>query len=127
MKEPGRTAPVIQVKNVTKTFKDVTAVDDVSLQFRQGEFTALLGPNGAGKTTLIEMIEGIQEPDSGEIRILGRAWHDGKNALRRSLGVALQETRFIDRLTVEETLRLFASFYGIKRRDAMKARTGRTR
>lgn len=62
---------LIEVQNVTKRFKNTIAVNNLSLQIRKGEFVALLGPNGAGKTTLIEMLEGIQKPDSGSISILG--------------------------------------------------------
>ena len=65
--------PVIEVKNVVKSFKTVQAVRGVSLRIFQGQFVALLGPNGAGKTTLVEMIEGIQKPDEGEICILERS------------------------------------------------------
>ena len=64
----------IEIRNVCKSFKDVNAVQHVSLMVESGESVALLGPNGAGKTTLVEMIEGVQFPDSGEIRILDRSW-----------------------------------------------------
>ena len=57
------TSPVIEVKNVWKSFKTVQAVKGINLKIPKGQFTALLGPNGAGKTTLVEMIEGIQKPD----------------------------------------------------------------
>ncbi|EPG64938.1 ABC transporter ATP-binding protein [Leptospira wolffii] len=102
---------IISVKNVTKQFKDITAVNDLSLEIGKGEFVALLGPNGAGKTTLIEMLEGIQFPDSGEIRLLGTSWKEKETFLRANIGLALQETRFMDRATVWETLKLFGSFY----------------
>jgi ABC-2 type transport system ATP-binding protein len=105
--------PVIEIKHVFKAFKTVQAVDGIDLTVYRGQFVAVLGPNGAGKTTLVEMIEGVQKPDRGEIRILGRQWKGNEDALHRQIGIALQETRFIDKLTVEETLRLFASFYRI--------------
>ena len=101
----------IEIRNVCKSFKDVNAVQNVNLMVESGESVALLGPNGAGKTTLVEMIEGVQFPDSGEIRILGRSWEKDEHFLRKQIGIALQETRFLERLTVEETLNLFASFY----------------
>ena len=105
----------IEVRNVCKSFKDVDAVRNVSLRVESGEALALLGPNGAGKTTLVEMIEGVQIPDSGEIQILGKNWKNDEHFLRQEIGLALQETRFQERLTVEETLRLFASFYQLKK------------
>jgi ABC-2 type transport system ATP-binding protein len=105
--------PVIEVRQVRKAFKTVQAVDGVDLTVFAGQFMALLGPNGAGKTTLVEMIEGIQFPDQGEILIMGKPWKGHEKELRLLLGISLQETRFIDKLTVRETLRLFASFYDI--------------
>jgi ABC-2 type transport system ATP-binding protein len=105
--------PVIEVKNVWKSFKTVQAVKGIDLVIHRGQFTALLGPNGAGKTTLVEMIEGIQKPDSGEITIMGKHWKGNEDALHRIIGLSLQETRFIDKLRVTETLRLFASFFDL--------------
>ena len=103
--------PVIQVKDVHKSFKLVQAVKGISLTIEQGTFVALLGPNGAGKTTLVEMIEGIQKPDKGEILIMGKTWKNNEDELRRIIGLSLQETRFIDKLRVVETMSLFASFF----------------
>ncbi|EMY77405.1 ABC transporter, ATP-binding protein [Leptospira weilii serovar Ranarum str. ICFT] len=113
---PNRTsATVIDVQNVVKRFKNTVAVNDLSLQIRKGEFVALLGPNGAGKTTLIEMLEGIQKPDAGSISILGTTWKESETFLRSKIGLALQETRFMDRITVQETLDLFGTFYKSKK------------
>ena len=110
--------PVIELKQVYKSFNSVKAVQGIDARFRQGEFVALLGPNGAGKTTLVEMIEGIQKPDSGEIRIMGKTWKDNENDLRRIIGLSLQETYFIEKLNVFETLRLFGSFFGLGKERA---------
>lgn len=107
------TDTVIEVKNVWKSFKTVQAVKGINLNIPKGQFTALLGPNGAGKTTLVEMIEGIQKPDSGEIRIKGKHWKGNEDELHRIIGLSLQETRFIDKLRVAETLQLFASFFNL--------------
>jgi len=103
----------IEIKNVTKKFKDLVAVNGLSLSIGTGEFVALLGPNGAGKTTLVEMIEGLQKPTDGEIRVLGYHWASHDGMLHRQIGISLQETHFIDKLTAFETLMLFASFYGL--------------
>jgi ABC-2 type transport system ATP-binding protein len=104
---------VIEVINVHKSFKRVHAVQGIDLRIGPGRFVALLGPNGAGKTTLVEMIEGIQQPDKGEIFIMGKTWKGNEEYLRRLIGLSLQETHFIEKLNVWETLRLFASFFGI--------------
>ena len=101
----------IEIKNVVKSFKDVRAVRGVSLTISKGEFVALLGPNGAGKTTLVEMMEGLRKPDKGEILIQGMTWGKNEKELRKITGLSLQETRFVEKLTVRETLRLFASFF----------------
>jgi len=101
----------IQVKGVHKSFKTVQAVRGIDLEVRKGRFVAILGPNGAGKTTLVEMIEGIQKPDKGEIFILGKKWEGNEDELHRLIGISLQETHFIDKLRVSETMKLFASFY----------------
>ena len=108
---------VIEVRDVWKSFRSVQAVKGLNLSIPRGQFVALLGPNGAGKTTLVEMIEGIQKPDSGEISIMGRRWKGHEDELHRFIGLSLQETRFIDKLRVTETLMLFASFFslGVKR------------
>lgn len=105
--------PTILVKNVKKYFKDVKAVDGIDLSINKGEYVALLGPNGAGKTTLVEMIEGIQKPDGGEIIINGKSWQSHQEDIQMILGISLQETYFIDKLRVKETLNLFASFYNL--------------
>jgi len=106
--------PMIEVSEVKKHFKNVKAVDGINLEIKKGEFVALLGPNGAGKTTLVEMIEGIQLPDSGNITISGQTWQKNEKDLHKIVGISLQETRFFEKITVYETLRLFASFYHLK-------------
>jgi len=90
---------------------DVLAVDGLDLEIERGECFGLLGPNGAGKTTTVEILEGLLEPTSGEVEVLGRRWDRRADDLRERLGVTLQETHLPERLTVEEVLRLFRSFY----------------
>ena len=103
--------PVVSAANIHKSFKEVKALDGVDLEIQPSQFTAVLGPNGAGKTTLVEIIEGIQSPDKGDIRLFGKHWKKNKDELHHLIGISLQETLFEDKLTVRETLRLFASFY----------------
>ena len=102
---------ILKVKDVYKHFKAVKAVDGVSLEVGEGEFIALLGPNGAGKTTLVEMIEGIQKPNKGQIILNGKNWSGNESELHRFIGISLQETMFFDKTTVKETLDVFSSFY----------------
>jgi ABC-2 type transport system ATP-binding protein len=105
------TALALEVRNLKKAFGDVVAVDGLDLEVRTGECFGLLGPNGAGKTTTIEICEGLQVQDSGQVRVLGLDWRSSERELRERLGVQLQETQLPDKLTVEETVTLFRSFY----------------
>ena len=101
----------VRCQNLQKRYGDVVAVDGLSFEVRRGECYGLLGPNGAGKTTTIEILEGLLAPDGGDVEVLGHHWKTDEQQLRQLLGVQLQETQFTDKLTVEETLRLFRSFY----------------
>jgi ABC-2 type transport system ATP-binding protein len=101
----------LHCRAVVKRYADVVAVDGLDLEVGRGECFGLLGPNGAGKTTTIEMLEGLLTPDAGEVRVLGMRWDQDAVALRRRLGIQLQETQLSEKLSVEETLRLFRSFY----------------
>jgi ABC-2 type transport system ATP-binding protein len=101
----------IEIHGLVKRFGKLTAVDGVDLAVEAGECFGLLGPNGAGKTTAVEVMEGLQRPDGGTVQVLGRSWGRRDHVLRQRLGIALQETQFVDRLTVGETVRLFRSFY----------------
>ena len=103
--------PSLLLRGVRKAFADVQAVDGLDLEVPRGECFGLLGPNGAGKTTTIEMCEGLTSPDQGTVEVLGLNWHNGADSLRQRIGIQLQETQFPDKLTVEETLRMFRSFF----------------
>ena len=78
--------------NLAKRYDDVVAVDGLSFIVNRGECFGLLGPNGAGKTTTIEILEGLLEPDAGEVEVLGLTWKQHHRELRQRLGVQLQET-----------------------------------
>jgi len=101
----------LTIRNLRKSYGDVVAVDGVDLDVRSGECFGLLGPNGAGKTTTIEICEGLLDPDTGDVEVLGLTWRANERELRERLGVQLQETQVSDKLTVHETVRLFRSFY----------------
>ena len=102
----------IQCRDLRKTYDGkVEAVRGLSFEIQQGECFGLLGPNGAGKTTTIEILEGLLAPTSGQVTILGRNWKEHPRELREWLGISLQETRLTEKLSVLETLTLFASFY----------------
>jgi ABC-2 type transport system ATP-binding protein len=101
----------IEVERLVKRFGDLVAVDGIDLAVPAGTCLGLLGPNGAGKTTTVEILEGLQRATSGAVRVLGRSWDDAPDDIRSRIGVTLQETRFHEKLTVEETLTLFRSFY----------------
>ena len=105
------TAWAIEVDSLVKRFDALTAVDGISFKVAPGTCVGLLGPNGAGKTTTVEILEGLQEPTSGSVRVLGMSWQSDGEAIRARIGIALQETRFYEKLSVRETVTLFRSFY----------------
>src|SRR5215212_9281872 len=101
----------LYVRDLRKHYGDVRAVDGLDLSVASGECFGLLGPNGAGKTTTIEVCEGLTVPDGGRVELLGLRWDAHERDLRERLGIQLQETQLAEKLTVEETVRLFRSFY----------------
>ena len=103
------TGYVIEVSNLRKTYKSITAIDDVSFQVREGEIFGLLGPNGAGKTTTVECLQGLRRQDSGTIRVLGLDPEADASNLKKQIGSQLQESALPDRIKVWEALDLFAS------------------
>src|SRR5580692_2640711 len=111
----------ISVRDLRKSYGQVAAVDGVTFAVEQGEFFGILGPNGAGKTTTLEIMEGLREPDGGEVSVLGRRPWPRDPALLPRIGVQLQASSFFERLTAREQLQTFAMLYGVaaRRADAM--------
>jgi ABC-2 type transport system ATP-binding protein len=107
----GQATEALRVRQLRKAYADVVAVDGLDLEVARGECFGLLGPNGAGKTTTIEICEGLTQPDSGDVEVLGQRWGERGGDLRQRLGIQLQDTQLSEKLTVTETLRLFRSFY----------------
>ncbi len=118
--------PIIGVRELRKAYGTIVAVDGVSFEVEQGEFFGILGPNGAGKTTTLEVLEGLRQPDSGELSVFGLPPWPRNPALLTRIGVQLQASSFFERLTAREQIRTFASLYGVpaRRADEMLAVVG---
>ncbi len=101
----------LRVQGLRKAYGDVVPVDGLDLEVAAGKCFGLLGPNGAGKTTTIEICEGLLTADSGTVEVLGKRWENDADQLRALLGIQLQDTQPAEKLTVDETLTLFQSFY----------------
>jgi ABC-2 type transport system ATP-binding protein len=110
----GAGGDAIVVSDIRKSYEDLKAVDGVSFTVGEGEFFGILGPNGAGKTTTLEIIEGLREPDSGSVTLLGENPWPRKVSLLPRIGVQLQASAFFEKLTAREQLDTFASLYGVK-------------
>jgi len=115
--------PVIRVRGLTKRYGDVQAVDGIDFDVAKGEIFGLLGPNGAGKTTTVEILEGLREPDGGEVSVLGVNVARDADAIKPRIGVSLQTAALYPKLTVTELIDLFRSFYPRSRptKDVMDA------
>jgi len=102
---------IVQVGNLKKRYGRVEAVGGVSFGVASGEIFGILGPNGAGKTTTLEIIEGLRTADSGTVVVAGIDVRRDPRGVKSVIGVQFQEAGFFDRLTVEETVDLFAAFH----------------
>ncbi len=101
----------LRKRYITRGQPPVDALVGLDLTVTSGECLGLLGPNGAGKTTTIEILEGLLDASSGDVEVLGMRWGRNDQELRARIGISLQETRLADKLRVEETVRMFRSFY----------------
>lgn len=101
----------IEVRNLRKAYGGQPAVDGLSFTVAVGEVYGMLGPNGAGKTTTVESVEGLRQPDSGEIQVLGMSHGKDTPAIKARIGIGLQTTGLFPKLTVREIINLYASFF----------------
>jgi ABC-2 type transport system ATP-binding protein len=107
--------PAIQTRGLTRTFGDLTAVDNVTFSVAPGQFFGFLGPNGAGKSTTIKMLTGLLEPTAGSIEILGQSFSASSLDLKRQIGVVPEGMALLGRLTAPEYLRFVGRMYGLDR------------
>lgn len=110
---------VIEVKNLTKEYKELRAVDDLSFEVHQGEILGLLGPNGSGKSTTINCILSLLNFQKGSIQIFGQEMNKDAYAIKRDIGVVFQDVAVFDELTVYENLDYFCGLY-IKDKETRK-------
>ncbi|MCI0394070.1 MAG: ABC transporter ATP-binding protein [Chloroflexi bacterium] len=110
--------PAIEVRDLKKHYGSTKAVDGISFHVEQGEIFGMLGPNGAGKTTTVEIVEGLREPDAGQVHVLGLDVQRHPQAVKSRIGVQLQTTALYPRLTVREVLELFRTFFPGQTRTA---------
>lgn len=110
-------SPVISVKNVSKKFKEVTAVDDVSFDVNEKEIFAFLGPNGAGKSTTIKMLTTLLHPTEGSLFLSGHDVVKEQDGARKMFGIVFQDPSLDDELTAYENLELHAVLYGVDKKS----------
>ncbi len=102
---------IVEVSGVTKRFGERVAVDELTLNVPPGVCFGLLGPNGAGKTTTLRMIYGVTLPTSGQVRVFGMDVSRNVRAVRRRLGVTLQQNVLIETLSPRENLTIFGRYH----------------
>lgn len=102
---------IASVRNLHKSYGNVKAIDGISFDVKEKEIFCLVGPNGAGKTTTLEILEGLRNSDSGEVFVCGFDMHKSSKEVKEIIGVQLQTSSLFEKLTVEEIISLFSSFY----------------
>lgn len=110
----------IKLSSLTKCYKDITAVDSLSLEIEKGELFGLLGVNGAGKTTTIKMLSTLTAPTSGDAEIAGFSILGDKQKIRERIAISPQETAVAENLTARENLKMMAGIYGMDKESAEK-------
>lgn len=109
---------VLEAVHLTKTYNDLSAVDDLSLSIQEGEVFGFLGPNGAGKTTTINMLCGLLAPTSGEVLLFNKKIRNGDKEAKALVGVCPQNLVFWEKLTCREQLIFMGQMYDLSRREA---------
>lgn len=107
-------APALAVHDLRKSYGSFEAVRGISFEVRPGEIFGLLGPNGAGKTSTIEILVGLRQATSGDVRIFGSDITRDSRAARSQLGIALQESDFFEHLQLREQLNYLGACYGVR-------------
>ena len=111
---------IIEIKNLTKKFGELTAVDSINFNVKKGEIFAFLGPNGAGKTTTIKMLTTLADPTFGQILINGFDPTKDSDKVRSSFGIVFQDPSLDDDLTAYENLDMHGMLYGVSAKDRKK-------
>ncbi len=109
---------MIELNGITKAFGERVVVNHLSLKINKGEFFALLGANGAGKTTTIKMMNGLQLPTSGDIKIDGKSIYSNLQDAKQLMNISPQETAIAPNLSVKENLEFIAKIYGCDKKEA---------
>ena len=107
-------------KDLSKSYREVSALNNVSLSIKEGELYGLLGPNGAGKTTIINILSSLLKPDRGEILYQGKSLHRNLTESKKMIGVVPQEIALYENLTAMENLKFWGKLYGIKGKELQK-------
>lgn len=111
---------MVEIKNLTKKYGSLTAVDDISLKIETGDLYGLLGPNGAGKSTTISIISTFIQPTSGDILVGGHSILTKSSAIRKLIGLVPQDVALYPTLTARENLSFFGKLYGLRGKDLSK-------